>query len=92
MSINAAVKSVARQTVDAILLPRRLGCGEVMSADGAVCLDCWNGIDFVSEPFCVCCGPPFAYAAGLDSLCGACSSEAPAFGCAGSAMVYNDVG
>jgi len=92
MSIHAAVKSVARHAVDAILPPCCLSCGEVVSAGGAVCPECWNGIDFISEPYCACCALPFAYDAGPDDLCGACVSQAPAFGRARSAMVYNDVG
>ena len=91
ISINAAVKSVARQAVDAILPPRCLDCCEVVSADGAVCPDCRNGIDFIVQPFCTCCGLPFAYDVSLDSLCGACSSEVPAFRHAHSAVVCNDL-
>tara|TARA_Y100001934_G_scaffold274770_1_gene367829 strand:+ start:2219 stop:2518 length:300 start_codon:yes stop_codon:yes gene_type:complete len=91
MSINAAVKSVARQAVDAILSPRCLGCGEVVSVDGAVCPDCRNGIGFIFQPFCTCCGLPFAFDVSLDSLCGACSSEVPTFGRAQSAVVCNDL-
>ncbi len=91
MSINAAVKSVARQAVDAILPPRCLGCGEVVLAHGAVCPEFRNGIDFTFQPFCTCRGLPFAYDVSLDSLCGACLSEVPAFGRAHSAVFCNDL-
>ena len=84
------IRNVGKRVVDTILPPRCLSCGVVVDATGAVCPDCWRGIDFVTPPFCACCGLPFAYDSGPDALCGACAAERPLFGRARSVMVYND--
>lgn len=77
--------------VDAVLPPRCLSCGVVVTTGGAICPNFWTGIDFISDPFCSCCGIPLAYDPGSGGLCGACAREAPAFGGARSLIIYNDV-
>ena len=77
--------------VDAVLPPRYLSCGVVVTTGGSICPDFWTGIDFISDPFCTCCGIPLAYDPGPGGLCGTCAREPPAFGGARSVMVYNDV-
>ena len=44
--------------------------------DHSLCADCWQGLVFITLPFCQCCGRPLAYAIG-DHLCGSCFAEAP---------------
>jgi ComF family protein len=81
-----------RRIVDTVLPPRCLACGVVVDRPGAVCPACWRGLDFISAPFCACCGLPFAYESGPDALCGACAAERPVYARARSALVYNDAG
>lgn len=91
MQLSGAIKSATRHVVDTVLPPRCLSCGVVVTTGGAICPDCWTGIDFISDPFCACCGIPLTYDPGPGGLCGASAREAPAFGRARSVMVYNDV-
>lgn len=95
MTLQSSLHTVARRAVDAILPPRCLGCGELVSEPGAVCPGCWRDIDFITAPMCTCCGLPFDYAPGdggteTDSLCAACIRQPPLFGRARSVMTYSD--
>lgn len=95
MNLPSAFYTAARRAVDTILPPRCLGCGEMVATQGAVCPDCWGGIDFITSPMCMCCGLPFDYApdggdAGPEALCGACARQPPLFGRARSVMTYSD--
>lgn len=85
-----AAGTAVRRVVDAVLPPRCLACGEIVSVPGAVCATCWSGLGFVSSPYCACCGLPFAYESGPDALCGACAGERPVFARARSVMTYDD--
>lgn len=88
--VPAAIRGTVRRTVDIVLPPRCLGCGELVAEPGAVCPACWGGIDFVAAPMCGCCGLPFDYDEGADAVCGECARRIPLYGRARSVMIYND--
>ena len=95
MDMPAVLQSAARRAVDIVLPPRCLGCGAVVADPGAVCPDCWAGIDFIAPPLCACCGLPFEYETGRDgdgsdAICGECARRPPLFGRARSVMTYSD--
>lgn len=78
------------RTLDAVLPPRCLKCGEVVAASGALCPACWQQLSFLEPPCCVCCGQPFDFDLGPDSLCGACTQNPPAFDRARSVLRYDE--
>jgi len=53
------------------LPPSCVSCGEPVTVQGQLCVDCFRLTGFITEPCCVRCGVPFASAAqgGPDRLC-----------------------
>jgi len=86
-----SVRHAGRIALDTVLPPRCLACGTVVDRQGQLCAACWQGLDFISRPYCATCGLPFAYDLGPDAICGACAAETPDFDTARAALVYNDL-
>ena len=84
------LRRIARSLLDAVLPPQCLACPTLVDRPGRLCPDCWTRIDFVSAPYCACCGIAFEYDAGADAICGACLRERPAFDRARAAIRYSD--
>lgn len=81
-----------RKIIDALLPPRCIKCGAILSSDGGLCADCFNDINFISEPYCQKCGHPFEKApGGKKKLCGKClrNSRTP-FRFSRSAVHYDE--
>ena len=81
--------------INLILPPRCIKCGEVLSERNGLCPDCFAKIDFISEPYCYCCGHPFNENANVKfaakQICGNCLKEKkPLFKMQRSAFVYNE--
>lgn len=84
---RGALSNFLSSTVDIILPPQSpLADGFLLSHNIAE----WGEITFLDEPCCQCCGFPFEYDTGLESLCGDCSVRAPAFDRARAALVYDE--
>ena len=78
--------------IDFVLPPRCPINGDIVDKNGMVSAEVWNELEFITEPFCQCCGLPFDYQEKeVDGLCAACLEEKPPFDRARSALVYNDV-
>lgn len=83
--------------LDQLLPPRCLSCGtgvqsEVLaggSNSGRICADCWQKLDFLQGPACLCCGYPFDFQVAA-SLCGTCQVQAPPYDRARAALRYDD--
>ncbi|WP_374444952.1 double zinc ribbon domain-containing protein [Stella sp.] len=85
-----AAHAVGRRVVDLLLPPRCLACGEIVSADGALCPACWSKVAFVAAPSCRRCGVPFAFDPGAGAECGECARRPPPFERARAALRYDD--
>ena len=70
--------------------PQCLICSASVAATGTLCLDCWQQVQFIAEPYCECCGLPFDYALGKGALCGECLRERPVYGRARAIFRYNE--
>jgi len=77
-------------TLNFLLPPRCMRCGNAVSAAGVVCGPCWTALTFLVPPCCACCGIPFEHEAAVGTLCGACSRERPVFDRCRSALRYDD--
>jgi len=78
------------RTLDFIFPPQCLTCEALVPAHGTLCLTCWQGVKFIDEPMCYCCGQPFEYTIGERALCGECIKELPPFARARSVFVYDE--
>jgi ComF family protein len=83
-----------RALLDLLLPPHCAACGAPVDAPGLLCPDCFRETGFITEPFCVRCGVPFANAAlgGAEHLCPGCRAAPPLFGRARAALRYDAQG
>ena len=70
--------------------PQCLHCDVIVPKHGTLCQPCWQKIQFITEPMCVCCGLPFDYSMGEGALCGECLREHPAYGHGRAVFRYNE--
>jgi ComF family protein len=70
--------------------PHCLMCDNTVPDHGTLCGDCWQGVRFITDPFCACCGHPFDFALGKDALCGECLREQPPFERARAVFRYDE--
>lgn len=88
-SALALMRDLGRWMLDLLLPPRCLACGVQLGHSHAVCPNCWLGLQFISTPYCRCCGLPFSFHPGGELLCGACLRHPPPFARARAALVYD---
>ncbi len=81
---------VSRTVLDAVLPPRCLKCGDILSTAQGLCPDCWRKLSWLAAPCCAACGQPFPFDAGEGSLCGACLQKRPAYDRARAVLRYDD--
>jgi ComF family protein len=81
---------IGRHLVDALLPPRCLKCGTIVTAPGSLCAGCWSDLHFLSAPCCACCGYPFETETTEDALCASCLAEHPPFHRSRAAFAYDD--
>ncbi len=92
-SLGRSLRRGMQRAIDAILPPRCLKCGEVVSVgsgQGALCPSCWGKLSFLGEPCCACCGQPFDFDLGEGALCGACLAAHPPFDRARAVLRYDE--
>jgi ComF family protein len=83
-----------RALLDLLLPAHCVTCDQPVETPGQLCAACFRQIGFITEPFCVRCGVPFAAAAmgGADRLCPACRRSPPVFERARAALRYDAQG
>lgn len=87
-----AARHLLRGLVDTLLLPQCMLCNSEVEQAGRLCPDCWPSLRFVAEPFCPCCGTPYAVPVPAGLVCGACLKEPPRFERARAAFIYAEGG
>jgi ComF family protein len=87
------MKPLFRWLIDTVLPPNCLACDTPVEKDGQFCAGCFKSVNFVSDPFCRCCGVPLPYAeaGGPGRKCAACTLVPPAFTQARAALRYDDM-
>jgi len=74
-----------------LLLPGRcLACGATVESDGALCVECWGSVRFLSPPACSCCFFPFEFDMGPEALCAACAARHPSYDRARATFAYDE--
>ena len=76
--------------IDTILPPRCVVTGEMVERQGMVSPSAWAALNFITEPFCACCGAPFDFEVDEGSLCTSCLTHPPVFETARGALKYNE--
>lgn len=85
-----ALNGAGRRVLDAILPPLCLRCRAPVGEPQSVCGACWNGIRFLTAPWCEQCGIPFPHALGASVRCGMCLARPRLFERLRSAIAYDD--
>lgn len=83
--------SLIQALLDICFPPKCLSCDERLGVmkDILFCPDCLARIEFVEEPFCLCCGRVFL-SSDASHLCGACLIHPRHFTCARSVFLYEE--
>ncbi len=91
---NALSRNGVSRALDLLLPPRCAVCDSSVDVHGALCAACFGRTNFISAPFCVRCGVPFASAeqGGNAGLCAGCGEHAPVFRQARAALRYDEQG
>jgi ComF family protein len=93
-SLADGTRQVARALLDLLLPQHCVACDEPVDAPGLLCASCFRRTGFITEPFCLRCGVPFAAAGlgGIDHLCPGCRTAPPVFQQARAALRYDAQG
>jgi len=79
-----------KNVIDIIYPPVCLSCKNPVAEAISLCSDCWEDINFISNPKCQKCGMPFEIEAHDEALCGECIAKPPPYNQARAAFVYED--
>jgi ComF family protein len=92
--VAVRLRQVGRLALDLLLPPRCAACDNVVRVHGQLCAACFGRTNFITAPFCVRCGVPFASVdqGGGEGLCPGCRAHPPLFRQARAALRYDDQG
>ena len=81
-----------RVALDLLLPPRCAACDSPVGVHGQLCATCFGRTNFISVPFCLGCGVPFAAAeqGGAEGRCEGCRGQPPVFREARAALRYDE--
>ncbi len=88
--IKEIFKPIFTRYLDLILPPRCPITGDIVDAQGVMSSQAWQGLAFISDPKCTCCGIALDFELSGNVKCDKCMESPPEFICARSALVYND--
>jgi ComF family protein len=88
--LQNAWKRAGRAALDFFYPPLCIGCRAMVAEPGSLCATCWQEVEFLDGPACLCCGLPFDLDPGPDTRCAACIAEPPAFDRARAVMRYDE--
>jgi ComF family protein len=83
-------RRIGRGALDLLYPPLCIGCRSQVAEPGSLCSACWQNIDFLDGPSCMCCGLPFDLDPGSETLCAACLADLPSFDRARAVMRYDE--
>jgi ComF family protein len=76
--------------VDAVTPPLCLNCQQPVTASAALCLECWQNLNFIDEPVCQILGTPFAYDEGENAVSPAAHVNPPHWDKARAAVAFDE--
>lgn len=84
------ISRMVRKVVDTVLPPRCPVSGEPVEKQGMLAPETWRALEFITEPYCECCGLPFEFEVTPGALCASCLEDLPVFSMARAAVRYNE--
>jgi len=78
------------KALNLILPPRCASCQDMVLETKTLCGDCWENANFITAPFCTCCGLPFEIDVSDKTLCLQCAKKRPSFRSARAVFPYDD--
>lgn len=85
----AVLRGFLRRLGQFVYPPSCLGCGCKTQNDGAFCVTCWAGVQFIERPYCEVLGIPFSCDHGPGILSAEAIAEPPAFNRLRAATVHD---
>lgn len=76
--------------VDMVTPALCLTCKEPVTTGAALCLSCWQKLDFIDDPVCAVLGTPFAYDEGEGAVSPAAFADPPQWDRARAAVAFDD--
>lgn len=89
-ALQGGLRDAGRAALNLLFPPLCIACRAQVSAPGALCATCWQTIQFLDGPACTCCGLPFDFDPGGETLCAACHAKPPAYDMARAVMRYDE--
>ncbi len=81
-----------KKIVELVFPSHCLYCQNIISADGLFCKDCWQKLQFITEPKCqVCCHPFELASANTNLICSSCLQTPKHFDKIIAVFVYNQI-
>lgn len=77
---------------DFVYPPAWAGCGRMVGAGGAFCVECWSAIAFIERPYCEVLGIPFAYDHGEGTVSAQAIANPPPFQRLRCAVIHDGPG
>ena len=73
-----------------LLFPNQcLSCGQLIGQEGAFCNECWQKLQFITDPKCKICSHPFEFQVEDALICAQCCAKKPSYDKAVSIFAYN---
>ena len=90
--LGQSLRRSAVAVLDGLMPPCCPGCGAPVHGAQGLCATCFAALTFITAPYCVRCGLPFALpnAANPTSTCPACQSRPPVFQRGRAAFLYDE--
>lgn len=84
--------SLFQNLFDIVLPPRCIYCGKICETENSLCVDCFQKINFITDPYCKCCGMPFENTVNVNQkmLCPECLKTKPLIHFHRSAIHYDE--
>jgi ComF family protein len=83
------IKRLLTGLIDYILPYRCSLCSELIEKEQGICAPCFTKLNFVTVPYCSCCGFPFEFVIEGQNLCAPCVAKRPSYDLARSLLKFD---
>ena len=88
--LRVLAKQSAKLIINAITPPKCLVCRTSIQDGAALCIECWQKLNFLEHPVCDVLGTPFAYDQGQGALSAAALADPPPWQRSRGAVAFDD--
>lgn len=85
------MRSFLKKIIELLFPNQCLNCSELIGTEGAFCNECWQKLQFITDPKCNICSHPFEFQVNDDLICAKCLGEKPSFDKAIAVFRYNHI-